>query len=378
MDFGLTADQQLLAQSARDFLASESDATTVRRISEDAHAFSPELYRKIVAQGWTGLLVPEAYGGLGLGMLDAAVLLTELGRALTPAPVLSSAVLATSLLCFAGSAAQKKRWLPRLASGEVIATVAWLEEGDRLDPAGVALKPRRVRAGLRLAGSKLFVHDAEIAHLLLVAVRTGAGSGESGVSLLLVPRDMPGIAVAPLPTIDVTRRVYEVTFDDVVVPPEQMLGGEGKAWKHLARLIDVASVAVAAESQGGAERALEMAVEYAKVREQFGRPIGSFQAVKHMAAECFSEIEPSRSLLWYAAWAHDGNPRDASRAASMAKARLGDVYSRTTDTAVQIHGGIGFTWEHDIHFWFKRARCNEAAFGNPTFHRERVAALSAW
>jgi len=378
MDFGLTDDQQLLARSAREFLATESDATTVRRISEDTHAFSPELFRKIVAQGWPGLLIPEAYGGLGLGVLDAAVLLTELGRTLTPAPVLSPAVLATSLLCAAGSAAQRKQWLPRLASGEVLATVAWLEEGDRLDAAGIALKPRRVRGGLRLAGSKLFVLDAEVAHLFVVAVRTGLGTGEAGVSLLLVPRDTPGITVTLLPTIDVTRRLYEVTFDDVVVPPEQVLGSEGKAWKHLARLLDVASVAIAAESQGGAERALEMAVEYAKVREQFGRPIGSFQAVKHMAAECFSEIEPSRSLLWYAAWAQDGSPRDASRAASMAKARLGDVYSRTTDIAVQIHGGIGFTWEHDIHFWFKRARCNEAAFGNPTFHRERVAALAGW
>ena len=378
MDFGLTPDQELLAQSAREFLAAESPATTVRRIAEDAHAFSPELFRKIVAQGWTGLLVPEAYGGLGLGMLDAAVLLTELGRCLTPAPILSSAVLATCLLSSAGSAAQKKQWLPKLASGEVLATVAWLEEGDRLDPAGVALKPRRARGGLRLSGAKLFVLDAEIAHLYLVAVRTGAGSGEAGVSLLLVPRDTQGISVTPLPSIDVTRRVYEVKFDDVVIPPDRIVGGEGKAWKHLARLLDVACVAIAAESQGGAERALEMAVEYAKVREQFGRTIGSFQAVKHMAAECFSEIEPSRSLLWYAAWAQQGNPKDASRAAAMAKARLGDVYTRTTDRAVQIHGGIGFTWEHDIHFWFKRARCNEAAFGGPAYHRERVAQLSGW
>ncbi|MEW6268750.1 MAG: acyl-CoA dehydrogenase family protein [Thermodesulfobacteriota bacterium] len=378
MDFGLTEDQELLARSAREFLASEASTTTVRRIIEDTHAFSPELFRKMVAQGWTGLLVPEAYGGLGLGMLDAAVLLTELGRGVTPAPMLSSAVLATTLLCSAASSAQKKEWLPRLASGEVLATVAWLEEGDRLDPAGVALRPRRVRGGFRLAGAKLFVMDAAIAHVLLVAARTGPGSGEAGISLLLVPRDTPGITVTPLPTVDPTRRIYEVVFDDVTVPPERVVGGEGKAWKHLARLLDTACVAIAAESQGGAERALEMAVEYAKVREQFGRPIGSFQAVKHMAAECFSEIEPSRSLLWYAAWAQQGNPRDASRAAAMAKARLGDVYSRTTDTAVQMHGGIGFTWEHDIHFWFKRARCNEVAFGNPSWHRERVAALSGW
>jgi alkylation response protein AidB-like acyl-CoA dehydrogenase len=378
MDFGLTQDQELLGRSARDFLAAESSPAFVRKISGDAHAFSPELFRKIVAQGWTGLLVPESHGGLGLGMLDAAVLLTELGRALTPVPILSSSVMATSLLCSAASAAQKKQWLPKLAAGDVLATVAWLEEGDRLDPGGIALKPRRTRTGLRLSGSKLFVLDAEIAHLYLVAVRTGAGAGEAGVTLLLVPRDTPGITVTALPTIDVTRRLYEVKFDDVVVPPDAILGGEGKAWKHLARLLDIACVAIAAESQGGAERALEMAVEYAKVREQFGRVIGSFQAVKHMAAECFSEIEPSRSLLWYAAWAQTGNARDASRAAAMAKARLGDVYSRTTDRAVQIHGGIGFTWEHDIHFWFKRARCNEVAFGGPAFHRERVAQLSGW
>jgi len=378
MDFGLTSDQQMLAASARDFLAAESPPATVRKIAADPHAFSPELFRKIVAQGWTGLLVPESYGGLGLTMLDAVVLLTELGRTLTPAPIFSSSVLATSLLCGAASAAQKKQWLPKLASGEVLATVAWLEEGDRLDPAGIALRPRRARTGLRLSGAKLFVFDAEIAHLYLVAVRCGAGSGEAGVTLPLVPRDTPGISVTPLPTIDVTRRVYEVKFDDVVVPPENVLGTEGKAWKHLARLLDVACVAIAAESQGGSEHALEMAVAYAKVREQFGRAIGSFQAVKHMAAECFSEIEPSRSLLWYAAWAQHGSPRDAARAAAMAKARLGDVYSRTTDRAVQIHGGIGFTWEHDIHFWFKRARCNEVAFGGPTFHRERVAQLSGW
>ncbi|HEY8514598.1 MAG TPA: acyl-CoA dehydrogenase family protein [Candidatus Binatia bacterium] len=378
MDFGLTQDQEMLARSAREFLEQESSTAVIRRIIEDPHAFSPELFRKVVEQGWTGLLVPEAYGGLGLTMLDAAVLLTELGRALTPVPILSSAVLATSLLCSAASTAQKKEWLPRLASGEVLATVAWLEESDRLDPAGVTLRPRRVRGGFRLAGSKLFVLDAAIAHVLLVAARTGPGNGESGITLLLVPRDTPGVTVTPLPTIDPTRRVYEVVFDDVTVPPERVIGTEGKGWKHLARLVDVACVAIAAESQGGAERALQMAVEYVKVREQFGRPVGSFQAVKHMAAECTSEIEPSRSLLWYAAWALQGNPRDASRAAAMAKARLGDVYSRTTNTAVQMHGGIGFTWEHDIHFWFKRAKCNEVAFGSPSWHRERVATLSGW
>jgi alkylation response protein AidB-like acyl-CoA dehydrogenase len=378
MDFGLTPDQQLLADSAREFLASESSPQVVRRIAEDPQGHSPELQRKIVEQGWPGLLVPENYGGLGLGMLDAAVLLTELGRTLTPVPFLSSGVLATSLFVSAATAGQKKAWLPRLASGEVTATVAWLEEGERFDPPGIALRARKARDQFRLSGAKLFVPDAHVADLLIVAVRTGPGTGAEGVSLLLVPRDTPNLSLTALPTIDRTRRVFEVNFDDVAVRRDQLLGAEGKAWKHLERMFDVACVAIAAESQGGAERALQMAVEYTKVREQFGRAIGSFQAVKHMAAECLAAIEPSRSLLWYAAWAQQAIPKDASRAASMAKARLGDVYSSVTNTAVQMHGGIGFTWEHDMHFWFKRAKVNEISYGTPSWHRERVAQLSNW
>jgi alkylation response protein AidB-like acyl-CoA dehydrogenase len=378
MDFGLTADQQLLARTAREFLASESGPKTVRQIAEDAQGHSSELNRKAAAQGWPGLLIPESHGGLGLSMLDAAVLLTELGRALAPVPFFSSGVLATSLLLSAGSASQKKTWLPRLAAGEITATVAWLEDGERLDPAGVSLRARRARDKFRLSGAKLFVLDAQVADLLVVAVRTGSGSAANGISLLLVQRDTPGVNLTPLPGIDRTRRSFEINFDDAVVPQDRLLGAEGKAWRHLEKLLDIACVSLAAESQGGAEQALEMAVEYAKVRQQFGRPIGSFQAVKHIAAESFAEIEPSRSLLWYAAWAQQGAPRDASRAASMAKARLGDVYSRTADRAVQIHGGIGFTWEHDMHFWFKRAKANELAFGTPSFHRERVAQLSGW
>ncbi|MBU6284110.1 acyl-CoA/acyl-ACP dehydrogenase [bacterium] len=378
MDFGLTADQQMLAETARQVLSVEASPRVVRRIAEDPQGFSPELNRRIAEQGWFGLLVPENHGGLGLGMLDAAVILSELGRSLAPVPFLSSGVLATSLLLAAGSTPQKKAWLPRLASGEAFATVAWLEESERLDPAGIALRARRARDRLRLSGAKRFVVDAQQADLLLVAVRTGSGTGPAGVTLVLVPRDTPGVSVVPLPSIDRTRRFFEVAFDDVAIAPSQVLGAEGKAWRHLETLLDLASVAIAAESQGGAERALEMAVEYSKVREQFGRPVGSFQAVKHMAAECLSLVEPSRSLVWYAAWAQQEIPKDASRAASMAKARLGDVYSRVANVAVQMHGGIGFTWEHDMHFWFKRAKQSEAWFGEPAWHRERVARTSGW
>lgn len=378
MDFGLSEDQELLAQTARSFLEAESPPSLVRRLGDDSVGQSDELNAKIKAQGWTGVLVPGEYGGLGLGVLDAAVLLTELGRALTPSPFLSSSVLATTLLQSAATSAQKRHWLPLLARGDTVATVAWLEESDRLDPGGTVLRARRARDRFRLSGSKLFVLDAHVADVYLVAARTAPGLGPDGVSLFAIPRDAEGVSLTSLEGFDRTRRLFELKFDDVVVEHAQRIGREGKIWRHLERMLDVACVAIAAECQGGAERALEMAVDYARIREQFGRAIGSFQAVKHMAAECFAEIEPSRSLLWYAAWAQQSHNKEASRAASMAKARLGEVYARTTNKAVQMHGGIGFTWEHDMHFWFKRAKANEALFGNPAFHRERVASLLGW
>ena len=216
----------------------------------------------------------------------------------------------------------------------------------------------------------MFVPFAAVADLLVVAVRTG-GKGEKGVSLVLVERDAPGLTIRPLDMFDRTRRVYEVRFKQV--PISGFLGKEGKGWKLLARLQDLACVALSADSLGGAQQALDMAVEYTKVREQFNRPIASFQALKHMAAEMVSEIEPARSLVWYAAYAFDTRAKDTSRAASIAKARLSEVYTRTTNKAVQMHGGIGFTWEHDMHFWFKRAKWNEFAFGAAAYHRERVA-----
>jgi len=193
-----------------------------------------------------------------------------------------------------------------------------------------------------------------------------------------VPRGAAGVSVQALPGIDQTRRLCEVVLRNVDVPASARVADESKGWKILSRVIDAAAVLLAADCLGGAQRALDMAVEYAKAREQFGRPIGAFQAVKHMCAEMVSEIEPARSLLWYAAYAYDHETRNAARAASMAKARLSDVYSRTTNRAVQIHGGIGFTWEHDIHLWFKRAKWNEAAFGDATYHRERLAELAGF
>ena len=375
MDFSLSEEQELLQRSAREFLERECPTAFVRSVMNDPDGFPRELYRQMAALGWLGLLIPGSYGGLGLSMLDLALLMEEMGRAVVPGPFFSSAVLATVALLDAGSAAQRKAWLPRLVAGDAVATLAFVEANDRLDADGITARARKGRAGYRLSGTKMFVTDAHIADVLITACRTG-GKGREGVSLFLVPRDAPGVTVHPLQTVDLTRRSMEVEFRDVEVPKAATLGREGGGWKTVAKVLDAACVTLAAESLGGAERALTLAVDYAKVREQFGRPIGAFQAVKHMAAEMVSEIEPARALVWYAAYAFDALPREAAKAASMAKARMSDVFSRTTDRAVQIHGGIGFTWEHDMHLWFKRAKWNEYAFGDATYHRERLAQLA--
>jgi len=377
MDFGLSEEQEQLQQSARDFLARECSPAFVRAVASSEDGGARGFHEKLAAMGWTGLAIPDSFGGLGLSMLELAVLSEEMGRAVMPGPFFASSVLAALSLINSGAAPLKKEWLPRIAAGEAIGTLAFIEESDRLDCQGVVARVSKTRTGYRLNGVKMFVLDAQVADFLIVAARSRA-QGENGICLFLVPRDTPGVTVQALPCVDQTRRPCEVVLRNVDVPASARIADESKGWKILTRVIEAAAVLVAADSLGGAQRALEMAVEYAKVREQFGRPIGSFQAVKHLCAEMVSEIEPARSLLWYAAYAYDNETRNAARATSMAKARLSDVYARTTNRSVQIHGGIGFTWEHDIHLWFKRAKWNEAAFGDATYHRERLAQLAGF
>ena len=377
IDFGLSEDQEALQRSAREVLAKECTPALVRETAKASDGVPAGLYAKMAELGWTGLIVPEAHGGLGLGTLELTLVLEELGRVVAPGPFLGTQ-LVTAALVRGGTAAAKKTWLPRLVAGEALGALAHLEASDRHDPAGIGLAAKKTRVGYQLKGEKLFVAGVPGAQLMLVAARTKAGAGPKGVSLFLVPTDTPGVRVRPIETIDLTRRVGEVELRDVVVDRSALVGKEGDGWPLLARLLDLGAIGIAADSLGGAERALEMAVEYSKVRQQFGRPIGSFQALKHMAAEMVAEVEPSRSLVWYAAYVFDKTPKESARAASMAKARLGEVYSRTVNRAVQMHGGIGFTWEHDLHLWFKRARWNEVAFGDPPFHRERLAELDEY
>ncbi|HZO80752.1 MAG TPA: acyl-CoA dehydrogenase family protein [Candidatus Binataceae bacterium] len=373
MDFGLSDEQRQLRDSARQFLSNECPPAYVRKTMADEAGAARELYAALARLGWNGLIVPERWGGAGLGMLDMAVLLAEMGYAAMPGPFLFSAALAAAALVHGGSEGIKERWLRPLAAGEATGTVAITERADSLNPAELAATARREGAGWVLNGVKMFVPYAHLADFIVTAARTGPGPRDAG--LFVVENGARGMRMRMLKGLDLTRRVCALDFDAVIVPPAAELAGGADLY---ARLLDQGAVAIAADSLGGMDRALEMAVEYSKVREQFGKPIGSFQALKHAAAEIVAELEPARALLWYAAYAQDALPQQAARAAAMAKARLSDIYMRGTDRAVLMHGGIGFTWDHDIHLWFKRARFNESCFGSPGYHRERVAALSGY
>ncbi len=362
MDFGLSDEQQQLKESARAFLSGECPTPTVRKIMASDDGYPRELYTQIAKLGWSGLIVPEEFGGAGLGMLDMAMLLEEGGYAAMPGPFLFSSVLAASALKLGGSTQLNSKWLTALAEGNAIGTVAVVESAGSIEPVDIAAVAEKDGARWRLNGTKMFVPYANVADFIVVAAKNNAGE----ILLFVVDAKSPGVTTRSLKNLDLTRRVSSVELKDA--PAEELRGGADL----FAKLIDVAAIAIAADSLGGTERALEMAVEYSKVREQFGKPIGSFQALKHAAAEIVADLEPARALLWYAAY---GAGENSSREASMAKARLCDIYSRGTDRAVLMHGGIGFTWEHDMHLWFKRARFNESYFGSPAYHRERVAAL---
>ena len=376
MEFGFSQEQEMLRATARRFFENECPSAFVRKMMDDPAGTTPEFWQKLAEQGWLGLIYPEAYGGAGLGLVDLAVLMEEMGRAVVPGPFFSNVLLGGLALLDAGSEDQKKEWLTRIASGEGKVPLAWTEPNARWDAAGVTLAAKETRGGFVLSGTKLFVHDAHTADALVVAARTGEGATpEDGVSLFLVPGGAPGLNVKLLPTMDQTRKLCEATFAGVTVGHEALVGEKGRGWMPLAKVIDKATVGLCAEMCGGALKVLEMTTEYAKIRIAFGKPIGSYQGVKHKAADMLVDAENAKSITYYAAWAVDQGVPEAPLAASMAKAYVSDAFRRVAGTGIQLHGGIAFTWEHDLHLYFKRAKGSEFAFGDATYHRERVAQL---
>jgi alkylation response protein AidB-like acyl-CoA dehydrogenase len=376
MNFGFNEEQELLRSTARKFFGNECASETVRKLMEGPEGMTPDLWKKLAEQGWLGLIVPEEFGGMALGIVDLAVLMEEMGRAVVPGPFFSTVLLGGLAILDAGTDAQKKAWLPKLASGEARATLAWMEPSADLGARGITLGATARGGGYTLNGTKLFVQDAHTADVIIVAARTAVGaSSEEGISLFLVPKGAPGMTVTLLPTMDQTRKLCEVSLKDVAVGPEALMGQAGSGWAPLSRVIDRATVGLCAEMCGGAQKVLDMTVEYAKIRQAFGRPIGSYQGVKHKAADMLVDVENSKSITYYAAWAMDEGVAEGPLAVSMAKAYVSDAYRRVAGAGIQLHGGIGFTWEHDLHLYFKRAKGSEFTFGDATWHRERVAQL---
>jgi alkylation response protein AidB-like acyl-CoA dehydrogenase len=376
MDIGFTEEQELLRTSARKFLENECPTAFVRQRMAEPAAMTEDFWRKLAEQGWFGILYPEALGGSGLGLVDMTVLMEEMGRAVMPGPFFSTVLLGGSAILEAGSPDQRQEWLPRIAEGSAKVSLAWTEPNARWDAAGIVATGRETSGGFMLSGIKLFVPDAHLSDALIIAVRTRDGSTmEDGVSLFLVPKDVVGLAVTLLPTIDETRKLCEVRLDNVAVPATALLGDPHRGWPPLARVLDRAAVALCAEMCGGAQQVLDMTTAYAKIRIAFGKPIGSYQGVKHQAADMLVAIENAKSLTYYAAWALDEELAEAPLAVSMAKAAASDAYRKVAGTGIQLHGGIGMTWEHDLQLYFKRAKASEVAFGDATWHRERVARL---
>ena len=353
MDFGLSQDQSMFQQSLRGYLAERVPMQRVRSVMESASGHDGALLGQLAEQGVTGILVPAGFGGSGLGLLDAAIAAEELGRAATPFSFHSAAVMAPLLLAAAPDSALRGEWLERIAAGRALVSV-------------VTGLPA-VEGG-KLRGVQRFSPDGAVADAYLVAAGSGAAT-----QLYLLPRSCSGIDVTPLSTVDATRRVAEVKFD--VALDASMKLDVADAASVLDRALDAGRVALAADALGAAERSLEMAIQYALTREQFGRLIGSFQAVKHMCAEVFAEVEPVRSLLWYAAFAWDEKRDDAAAMAALVKSHGTEVATEATTTCIQVYGGMGFTYECDMQIWFKRAGYDRQMLGGPTALRERAAEL---
>ncbi len=370
MDLGLSEEQELLKNSARDFLEKECPESYVRQMEEDEKGYSPEVWKKMADLGWQGLMIPEQYGGAGFGFLDLIVLLEEFGRALVPGPFIPTMIAATAIL-EGGSDQQKQEILPKVASGDLIMTFALTEPSARWDAEGVQLKAEKQGNDYVLNGTKLFIEDAHVADQLVVVARTG-GSGEQGISLFLVDRNAPGISIEQLKTI-ASDKQCEVKFENVKVPASALIGQEGQGWDIVKKVILKATCMDMAYLVGLAQMDFEISVNYAKERVQFGRPIGSFQAIQHKAADMVTDVDGARFIMYRAAWAVAENEPDAEMQVSMAKAWVSDATRRVVAHGQQIHGGIGFTKDYKIQLYFRRQKKGELMWGDADLHREKVA-----
>jgi alkylation response protein AidB-like acyl-CoA dehydrogenase len=371
MDLGLDEQQEMLKNFARDFLEKECPESVVREMEEDEKGYSPDLWQKMAAQGWMGLIIDDKYGGTGMNLCELVVLLEEFGRALVPGPFIPTVVLGGVPIANAGTDAQKDEYLPKIASGEIIMTMALTEPSAKWDADGVTLEAKKDGDSYVLNGTKLFVQDAHVTDHMIVATRTG-GSGEDGVTLLIVDSKSPGISFEVLKTIAADKQC-EVKFENVKVPAANVLGAEGKGWPIVEDTKRVATVAACAYLVGLSQMDFDVTLNYAKERVQFGRPIGSFQAIQHKLADAVIDVDGSRFITYKAAWSLQEGEPDADLMISMAKAWTSDASRRVVAHGQQIHGGIGFTKEYKIQLYFRRQKWMELMWGDADYHRELVA-----
>jgi len=376
MDFGLTDEQEALKKSAREFLTDRSTTALVRKLMASKTGFDESLWKAMSELGWLGTAIPEEDGGLGLGQIELAILAEETGRAILPAPFYSSAGLAAPVIAAAATGTIRKELLGGIASGETRATLALPEAEGRWDAAGVKTKAEKSGNGYTITGTKVFVPDAHLAGEIVVVARTSREKDKrEGISLFAVPTSDTNVKIRQLDTIDRTRRLCRVRLSGVTVGADRLLGAEGQGWSALERGIDRAATTLAAEGTGVAQKVVDLSRDYAKERMQFDKPIGSFQAISHKVADMLLLTESARSNTYYAAWALEEGAPDASLATATAKVAGSEAARIVTQDGIQVHGGIGFTWEHDMHLYYRRAKWCEMFLGDASVWRERITSL---
>ena len=374
MNFGFSEEQEMLRAEVRKFLDENAPLERVREIveNEDGARFDRRLWSSVAELGWVGLTVPEAHGGAGLDLETLIVVLEETGRSLFPSPLIST-ILASKAIERFGSEAQQARWLPGLADGSRIGTFAFLERSDSMAAEGVETLAKLDGDALVISGEKLYVGDAALADLFVVAVRSGTDA--ESISLVVVEREAAGVGACDFDGMDLTKRLGRLTLEEARIGLDCVLGEQGAAWSAIRWLLDLGAALVTAEAVGAAEAALQVTTEFARSRVQFGEPIGRFQGVKHPLAEIYVDVESFRSLVYYAIWALDQGAPDASIAVSRAKAYCADAFPQAGILGVQLHGGVGYTWEYDIQMYLKRAKWLRPMFGDADHHYERAARL---
>ena len=382
MEFAFTEEQEMIRDTTAAFLAEVSDSAAVRRAMDTEQGYEPELWNRICSEMyWQAIHVPEAYGGMGLGYVELVAMMEQMGRSLLCAPFFSTVCLAGNALRVAGSESQQAHWLAQLCEGALTATLAFNGGSSRWDAESITATWRDEGDGYVLNGDYRYVIDGHTADLLIVAARAEGTTGAEGISLFLLPAATDGVSRQWLPTMDQARKQAAVQLKNVSLTADAVMGDPGQAWRSLSTVIDLASIALAAEQVGGCQQLLDMTVAYTSERVQFNRTIASYQAVKHKAADMMLKVEVARSAIYYAACvaqeALAGGPLavELSEAASVAKSYCSDAYFAVAGDALQLFGGVGFTWEYDVHLYLKRAKSSEHLLGNGVFHRERLARM---